>query len=342
MVWFGLISFPLYLWHWPLLAFARLQEGETPSLIVRAGLVFASIGLAWLTYRFVERPIRFNASYRAHKNITLIFLMILVGYLGYNCFDRKGIAFRHKFMIKKISSYTYDKVIEQRQRTCFLMDSTDDVANFSKLCIHDSRPFKLVLWGDSHGGAIYPGFNELEKQNYKVGVTQFTAAGCGGLLPEKIQGSFCQNANSVAHMEILRIKPSMVVIYKAWHPFYFPSTEATLQKLKQANIPVIVIGPTPRWRDDLPRVLYRYWKKHKELPPAYSFDGVAQNLRFMETNNLASLRHEFKTQKMLFPRIFEQANIAEAIQQSATALQKLNALQAAFMLICALAVWMKY
>ncbi|QNK69102.1 acyltransferase family protein [Variovorax sp. PAMC26660] len=58
MVWLGLISYPLYLWHWPLLAFARIVEGAEPPLGVRAAMVVASVALAWLTYRYVERFVR--------------------------------------------------------------------------------------------------------------------------------------------------------------------------------------------------------------------------------------------------------------------------------------------
>ncbi|VTU19080.1 acyltransferase family protein [Variovorax sp. PBL-E5] len=58
MVWFGLISYPLYLWHWPLLVYARILEGDSPSDAIRAGAMVASVVLAWLTYRFVERPLR--------------------------------------------------------------------------------------------------------------------------------------------------------------------------------------------------------------------------------------------------------------------------------------------
>ena len=324
MVWIGLISFPLYLWHWPLLALARVQEGGTLSIFNRVILVFVAIVLSWLTYQFVEKPIRFNARFRIQKNVALVILMILVGYLGYNCFDRKGIEFRHKFFIKQISSYTFDKVAEQRQRTCFLMDKGDDVTNFSKVCIHDDRPIRLVLWGDSHGGSIYPGFSELEKENDKVAVTQFTAAGCGGLLPTEEQGDFCRNANTLALKEILRMKPNLVVIYKAWHPWYFQLTMQTLQKLKQENIPVLIIGPTPRWVDDLPRVVYRYWRKHKELPPDYSVDGLAQNLLIMQINQLKELRKEFREQHLPFPNALEQVNLEKGIEQSQQALQELN------------------
>ncbi len=55
MVWIGLVSYPLYLWHWPLLVYARIVEEGEPSPVVRAGMVLASVALAWLTYRFLER-----------------------------------------------------------------------------------------------------------------------------------------------------------------------------------------------------------------------------------------------------------------------------------------------
>ena len=48
MVWVGLISYPLYLWHWPLLSFARIFKGGTPTVEVRIALVLASVGLAHL------------------------------------------------------------------------------------------------------------------------------------------------------------------------------------------------------------------------------------------------------------------------------------------------------
>ena len=56
-VWFGLISFPLYLWHWPLLSFLRILDGGS-NRVARVIAMIAAIALAWLTYRFVELPIR--------------------------------------------------------------------------------------------------------------------------------------------------------------------------------------------------------------------------------------------------------------------------------------------
>jgi peptidoglycan/LPS O-acetylase OafA/YrhL len=274
LVWFGLISFPLYLWHWPLLAFTRLQEGEMPSTLARLGLVAISILLSWLTYRFVEKPIRLNASYKTHKNIALIFLMLLICYLGYNCFDRKGIQFRHKRMLQQISSYNFDKVKEQRQHTCFLMGKEAGESHFAPECVHQDRPYKIALWGDSHGASMYPGFRWLEENNPNVSVSQFTIAGCGGLIPSDSQDEFCKKANQEALDKIRTLKPNLVVIYKGWHNGYYSDLQKTIATLRAANLDVLVIGPTPRWNEDLPRIVYRYWRKTGEVPQGFYSQGL--------------------------------------------------------------------
>jgi peptidoglycan/LPS O-acetylase OafA/YrhL len=62
VVFIGLISYPLYLWHWPLLAYARIVVGAEPAPGVRVALCAASVLLAWLTYELVEKRIRGRAA----------------------------------------------------------------------------------------------------------------------------------------------------------------------------------------------------------------------------------------------------------------------------------------
>lgn len=81
MVWFGLISFPLYLWHWPLLSFSRIVEGEALSLKVRVMAILLGVLLAWLTYRFIERPLRFGKNL-GRKTLCLMVLMAVLGGLS--------------------------------------------------------------------------------------------------------------------------------------------------------------------------------------------------------------------------------------------------------------------
>jgi peptidoglycan/LPS O-acetylase OafA/YrhL len=78
----GIISYPLYLWHWVLLSFARILNGATPSTIGRVALISVAFLLAWLTYQIVERPIR-GGRRLPLKAILLLAGMLIVGCAGY-------------------------------------------------------------------------------------------------------------------------------------------------------------------------------------------------------------------------------------------------------------------
>jgi peptidoglycan/LPS O-acetylase OafA/YrhL len=78
MVWVGLISYPLYLWHWPLLSFANIVESHTPAPAIRAGAVALAVLLAWLTWRLLELPLRFGAG-RARVAVLCILMAVAAG-----------------------------------------------------------------------------------------------------------------------------------------------------------------------------------------------------------------------------------------------------------------------
>jgi hypothetical protein len=92
-VWFGLISYPLYLWHWPLLSFAQIIQNGLPSRTVRLVAVTAAIALAWSTYELVEKPLRFGR-FKAAKAAGLLACMMVVGTLGWQAFESGGLTSR--------------------------------------------------------------------------------------------------------------------------------------------------------------------------------------------------------------------------------------------------------
>lgn len=78
LVFIGLISYPLYLWHWPFICiFKNNLAGETPSGLLMVLLIAASFLMAYITYTLVERPLRsHNANWQLV--ITLFFVLLLV------------------------------------------------------------------------------------------------------------------------------------------------------------------------------------------------------------------------------------------------------------------------
>lgn len=78
MVFLGLVSYSAYLWHQPLLAFARLASFGAPAPALMLGLSALSIGLAALSWRFVEQPFR----NRARMPAAMIWQATLAGSLA--------------------------------------------------------------------------------------------------------------------------------------------------------------------------------------------------------------------------------------------------------------------
>jgi hypothetical protein len=94
VVWIGLISFPLYLWHWSLLSFALIVQGDVPPLGLRIALILSAFVLAWGTYRLVEIPIRFDKRSAGKKSIVLLASMLAAGLAGLFCYERDGVPSR--------------------------------------------------------------------------------------------------------------------------------------------------------------------------------------------------------------------------------------------------------
>jgi peptidoglycan/LPS O-acetylase OafA/YrhL len=83
LVWLGRISYPLYLWHWPLLSFSFIVIG-TPSVGFRLGILLLSVALAWLTNILLERPLqrRLIVTRLTPGALRLVAAMILVAMIG--------------------------------------------------------------------------------------------------------------------------------------------------------------------------------------------------------------------------------------------------------------------
>lgn len=93
MVAIGLMSFSLYLWHWPLLSFARLMEQGMPSKSIRILCVGISFLLAFLSYLSIEKPIRFGEKQRLNALILLGLSLGVIG-LGVYTYKKEGFTSR--------------------------------------------------------------------------------------------------------------------------------------------------------------------------------------------------------------------------------------------------------
>ncbi|MGO9487277.1 MAG: acyltransferase family protein [Rhodomicrobium sp.] len=164
LVWFGIISFPLYLWHWPLLSFSRIIQRETP--LWNTLLVFIAIVLAWITYRLIEHPIRFSKRGNLYS-ITLALLMIVAGYAGFSTYERDGLVFRSasaQAYEGDVGQIAFFKYLSKHFHRCAEKNIQDKALRYEGYvrCIQsqENPNVDIALIGDSHAEHLFIGLAE--------------------------------------------------------------------------------------------------------------------------------------------------------------------------------------
>ena len=155
LVWIGLISYPLYLWHWPLLSFARILEGETPSRFIRLCALLIAFALAWLTFRFVERPLRFG-SFARIKVTGLVIGLIVVAIVGYLTWKSEG--WPHRVIKQEAinAQFEWDHSFNSNM-DCRAKYPGDEYCNITNI---QTLPTAALI-GDSHANHFFPGLSEF-------------------------------------------------------------------------------------------------------------------------------------------------------------------------------------
>lgn len=174
----GIISFSLYLWHWPLLAFARILFGSELGPWVYAGLFAATFPIAWLSWRFIEQPVRSNKTLFSRRTLFvgagLAATLFLVGGLAVSRVS--GMPSRFSPQALAIAN------AESRDRTV-CMKSTNEQIRRGEACRMGApnAPPTFVVIGDSFAAALLPGFDSAGHITGKSGLL-FSTGGCHPLL----------------------------------------------------------------------------------------------------------------------------------------------------------------
>lgn len=216
MVFVGLISYPLYLWHWPILSFFRIIQAEVPTSSIRMGAVALSFVLAWLTYRLIEKPIRFGKK-TPIKTAALAVGLFLVGYIGYNTYERNGLEFRAREFVK------ITKAAGEWDYPGKLVPVTRDGA-FDYFLLQSGRQKVTLFVGDSNIEQYFPRTEALIASDPKNtnGVIFKTGGGCLTIpeQPQDIEHKHCSTLTEDA-LRIATEKPEIdtVVIGSQWNGY---------------------------------------------------------------------------------------------------------------------------
>jgi peptidoglycan/LPS O-acetylase OafA/YrhL len=227
LVWVGLISYPLYLWHLPILSFARVISGHVPSREVRFLCVLLAVGLAWATFRFVELPIRSLSYYHRFKSLgrtalSLILPMVAISVAAGVLHWRNGFPERLP-TLAGIEQVAFLASEESKRRSPFSLCDVDIPT--SARCARSKAPEteKLLVIGDSHSGALASGlYQAIQEVRPSVSVVLQTEGGCSPLrgMESKNQAGTSRNCHgkyeSVYQWAIADPSVKTVVIVSRW------------------------------------------------------------------------------------------------------------------------------
>jgi peptidoglycan/LPS O-acetylase OafA/YrhL len=273
LVLIGLISYPLYLWHWPLLSLAWIIDGSEPSRSTRIGLLFLSVVLAALTYLLVERPIR-SQKYGNGAVKWLCAAMIAVGLAGALIYFVDGAKFR--LVNGNPAGFNFDTgESDKTYSQCFLNEHVS--LPFENSCQGKSsdNPHKplVLIWGDSHAHSFALGLtHQADLSGFDL--AQYTASACPPLIDFAVQARpQCRNINEYIAHKISELKPNAVILAAFWYLYngYEGYTEldyaklrATIVFLKEQHIRnITILGELPTFLTDQPRVGIRNFSSGK-------------------------------------------------------------------------------
>lgn len=280
-VWVGLISYPLYLWHWPILVLSHVLGFDCGENEIRILLVALTFVLAFLTFRYIEQPIQKSAN-KLYKAWMLIAVMTLVAifsiwiciYQGLpsKLFKPKGIEGAEESILKIIYSESFGQNF--RAKKCFL-ENGQVPENFAIECRVENRTKEIFIWGDSHAASLYPGFSAEEKKNR---VSQFTSSTCPPVLSWSTGlNSACKAINSHIISLIQKSPPKTVILYAAWYWDQYlmennlQSIKHTIDQIYAAGVKnVIILGPPPIWTKNMPDIIFDHIRAYGSAPSRFT------------------------------------------------------------------------
>ena len=284
LVFLGAISYPLYLWHWPIIVFYRMLHYEGSAAEALLPILLAVL-LAWCTRDLIESPARFGRflgrAVRAPPTWALACGLAFTGLLGVATMATDGFPSRYSPRLRAIanSPSSLREYDAYRANRCYFHPGVSHP--FSPECTPPKRPGvpRMLLWGDSHAAHLYPGLLALQEK-LDFDLVQWTVAGCPPTrtrwmaeLPD------CEERRAWELSQLERLNADTAVLSARWDLYLargmsqqqiLASTLDDIQWLQRLGVREIVLfGPGPTWNSSLATDLVRYMRmRHTEqIPP---------------------------------------------------------------------------
>lgn len=276
VVFIGMISYSLYLWHWPIIVFMNyvsLRELTLPEKLV---IVLSTFLISCFSWKYVESPFRTKPPIIPHRAplfaLAAASIVIAVG-IGGILHAREGLPQRLGLSTAKTAEYTKKPYSSPELHTI-------TKEGFSYLIGKTSQMPSFLVWGDSHAHSLTPGMSIVAGQNNKTGIL---LAGPG--IPPLIdagEGNFINTESNAFNDEVINYLAKheaikTVFLASCWsnvdkNDWFQPSLAKTIDKLTSMNRHVVILTDVPYLPHDLQQAHSVAYRKSIDI---YKFDSLS-------------------------------------------------------------------
>ncbi|MGN6516982.1 MAG: SGNH hydrolase domain-containing protein, partial [Rhizomicrobium sp.] len=312
VVFVGLISYSLYLWHWPVLVFTRIALNRELLPWETWACLALSVALAALSYRYVEQPLRRRAAIpRRPLFAGAAAAMVVTALFGAAVASARGVPQRLQPEIRKILAE--ERNHEPRMDICFGLTAHD--VRHGRLCRIGSTDVKaptFLLWGDSHADALLPAVQKVAREHNRAGLfagTDSCAPLLGVVRPDMHK---CKPFNDAVAKVALRPGITEVILDARWsknaygqargegpgriYPYdkdgvgmdrasteavFYRGFERTVRLLAHAGKHIVIIASVPDAGYSVPRVMAHMRMDGDKRSPSVSLKHYLAHQKFV-------------------------------------------------------------
>ena len=229
VVFFGLISYSLYLVHWPLIVLSRYYLMRNPRGNEVVLLIAGSVALAVFSYKFVELPFRRREFGRRRQTLFAqgagaMAVVAMVGFAGAS----SGFAWRFPDFEQRTA---IPRTAEQwRDGVCFLgTNQSPKDWNLESCTLTRGNKDDMLLWGEFFAAHYVPGLLANERE-ILYNIIEYTSAGCPPVIQyHSYSLPNCEQFNKRAIELIEKVRPRIVILSARWELLlshgFFPELE---------------------------------------------------------------------------------------------------------------------
>lgn len=249
IVFVGLISYSLYLWHWPLMVFAKQIFYENYSIYNSAGVVALSFIMAILSWRYVERPFRGKGTAGNRNKLFAVAAaaMTVSVAIGYAVDATEGWPGRYgnRLISLDCNLETYNL------GTCFLKEDQHFSEWKGEECfLQSDHASNALLWGDSFAAHYVPGIRD-SAHLFGSNILQYTAGGCAPVFNyDPVYRPQCKQFSAQIERILTRYDIHTVVMAADWklaleNGLAYKDLKSTVDLLRKKGTRVVMIGQSP-------------------------------------------------------------------------------------------------